>query len=109
MVSSRRRGDITLPRLSREGCTLTVKKVSVRLFHGLLDRIFDDCIEGLGCKSKRNSLGIPGIGSEPDLPLIISFGGPARRHHQAIRDGALTPQWGPRDDARTRSVGASDT
>jgi hypothetical protein len=54
MVYSRRAGDITPPRSSREGCTLTVKKVSVLLFHGLLDRIFDDCIEGFGCKSKRN-------------------------------------------------------
>ena len=60
MVSSRRCGDIRPPRFSRESCTLTVKKVSVRLFHGLLDRIFDDCIKGFGCKSKRNSVGIPG-------------------------------------------------
>ena len=54
VVSSRRCGDTTPPRSSREGCTLTVKKVSVRLFGGLLDPMFDEFIEGLGCKSKRN-------------------------------------------------------
>jgi hypothetical protein len=58
----------------------------------MLDRIFDDCIEGFGCKSKRNSVVIPGESEVSQtfprsFPLVALLAGTTKPFAVA----ALTP------------------
>ena len=39
------------------GCTFAVKKASVRLFRGLLDRMFDKLIESIGGQQEERTDG----------------------------------------------------